>query len=322
MVADFIEDMGFDQKLIDDELYKKWAIDATKLISTDEQLKHNIALLTVKNYKAELPDDIKIVCEVAFKQNKEEEKCGSKKERIIQYTQSTADDCEIEINLKCPKCHKFECKGCNNHNDVVVDVDRIWEMSNTHYHYSSKFMRVSHFGQGYSAHTDMFRLMRHTTSDWFGVQHMPKCLNLNCPQCVEEYSIQFPNIEVSFEEGELLISYLGQMTDENGDIMVPNHPSVIEAISEHLHFKHFKRDYAISKRMEDYRAYVDARQHRDQAIGRARSAMQIPSFQDWTQYLSKNKNIILDNALENLYERGYSGPNKRLYNGKNRYKSR
>lgn len=304
IVADFIEDMGFEQKDLDDSLFTKWAIDATKLIHTDEQLCHQIALLDVKNYKAELPDDTKIMCEVAYRiPPKEEEGCGPKSERVIQYLQKTADDCELEINLKCPKCKKFECNGCGS-GDVVVDVDRIWEMSNQHIHYSSKFMTVSHFGKGSSTHTPEFQLAKYVDHNWGGIQHLPKCMNLQCDNCTVEYSIKYPNIEVSFEEGELLVSYLGQVLDEEGNIMVPDHPSVIEAITDHITFKYFRKEYNNSKDMADYRAYVDARNSRDASIARARSAIQIPSPQAWMQK-AYNSSLYgkMDLAYKDMIER-------------------
>ena len=316
-IQDFVEDHDLDETEIDEELLKKWALTVINLIKTDQQLVQKVALLDVRNYKVKSPIDFEMVCEVSYRLDKPDD-CPSNQQQISQWVQGTEEGCELEINIVCPKCHKTGCTECGQ-NEVVVDVDRIWEQSNAYLNHITKYSRVSRFGQGTSTHTPEFRLLSYAKSGYEGIsRHFPNCMNLK-EQCEHSYSLNLPNIELSFEKGEILLSYLAKQLDENGDLMIPNHELVFEAIVDYLTYKWHRKVYFRSREVKDYRAYKDAQAMSDISIGRARSALQIPGFQEFTAWLKNNKYYKIDNAYDNLMNHGVPLHFDR-FRGRNTYK--
>lgn len=302
VIKDFVEDNDSTEVEIDEELLKKWALNVIELINTDQQLVHKIGLFDVRNYKVKKPEDFSMVCEVAYRLEPVKQTC-SRQEQIVQWVQGTDSDCELEINVVCPKCKKTGCTECGQ-NTAIVDVDRIWEQSNAFLHHINKYSTVSRFGRGKSVYDPNFKLLRFAGGDWDGIsRHFPNCMNLQETEN-HTYSFNPPNIELSFEKGEILLSYLAKKTDGKGDLMVPDHPTVYEAVLDYLTYKWHRKIYFKTKRSEDYRAYKDAQQMSEVSIGRSRSALQIPGFQEFSAWLRKNKYYRVNNAYDNLLNKG------------------
>jgi len=302
-IGEFIEDLDLQEKEIDEDLLVRQAEDAVRYFVTDEQTIHKIVILDVHNYKADCPNDFLINCEIAYRLEKPEG-CGTRKQQITKFAQSTAEGCELEISVSCPKCHKTECKGCGQ-DAVVVEVDRIWEMANSHYYHSTRFMSdrgVQSFGRGEypSVYSDTFQLMKPSTNDWFQIdKHLPDCANVHCQECKETYRFQDPNIEVSFRKGEILLAYLARPTDEDGNLLVPNDHRAFEAIQDYLTMKMCKKEYFSDKENRAYYiAYKDAKQDWTQSAARARSALQIPSHEDWMAWINNNPYNKTDRAYD------------------------
>lgn len=318
-ISDYLEDYDSSDSLKEDLLYK-WTIDILKQINTDEQLTNKVMILDVSGYKVELPDDFKTICEVAYRQKQDDCSPKARVEKISQWVQKADDGCELEINVNCPDCHESTCVDCDK-NYVEVEVDRIWELSNPQYHYLGKFSRVGHFGKGdqHSAYSNTFQLLSYKgDSKWSGLKHIPECANVHCVDCEHSYEFIGNTIETSFKEGEILISYLARKTDEHGDLMIPDHPLVLEAIGDYIIFKMMKKDYVKTKSSTDYRAYKDFQQVYEQSLMRARTKLQMPSFGDFSAWLKTNKYMKMDRAYESLIHGG-SGVARRPSN-KNQYR--
>lgn len=303
-IGDFLFDNDVSENKIDEELLKKWAVDAVKMISTDEQLHHRISLLDVNNYKVELPDGFKILCEVAYRLEPEKN-CGTKYQQLTKFAQRTPDGCELEINLKCPKCYKTECEGCGG-DSIVVDVDRVWELANSYYNHSTRFMTdsgVKTFGRGEypSFYSDKFLLLKPASTSWFQLsKQLPDCANVHCQECSQSYMIEHPNIELSFEKGEILLAYLSTPVDSEGNNLVPDHVDAIEAVTSHILHKMCKMEWIKDKSdRAKYLAYKDTKLERDEAVGRARSALQIPSAAELSCFLGNNRKNRVHSAYEN-----------------------
>lgn len=308
-IGQFISDFGIKGEEIDPELFAIWGEDATAEISTDEQLCMRIGILDVDNFKAEKPKDFKILCEIAYRKEKPQG-CGSRREEIVKLTQKVGADCEIDIHIKCPKCKKQECKGCghpDHQQPIYVETDRIWELANSYYNHSTEFMTnegVQTFGRGRhsSRYSNSFQLMRPADTSWFQLQkHIPNCANVHCQNCEQTYMLNKDAIEVDFKKGELLVSYLATYTDENGNLMIPDHRSAIEAVTLYIGMKYYFRKMMMSNDRNDVVKYQMLKQESDIAIGRARSALQIPDIQSWGAWLRDNRKVKLDSALDNLY---------------------
>ena len=319
-ISDFLEEFDMDEKQLDEELIKKWARDAIKHFSTDEQLTHKIGLYEVSNYKAVVPDDLEILCEVAYRLEKPKD-CGSKRERIVQWTQWADNDCELEINLKCSKCHKTECTGCGD-TEVIVDVDRIWEMSNAHYNYPLSFGKVKSFGkgEGYDEGENCFCLLPCSDSHWDHInRHIDKCANYCCPKREHSYSLCLPNIEVNFEKGELLVAYLGKKTDGDGEVMIPDHVDAILAVQDYIIYRYLKKRSLKddSKGLDMNKAQI-AKGEWLESLSAARSALQLPSFSEFSKWMRNNPYYKVNQGVENLYERGHSRKHNHRNRGRNK----
>ena len=315
-ISDWIEDFDFDEP-IQEELLSKWINDILRQMEVENLLTHKITILDVVDYKAALPDDLKMVCEIAYRLDPP--KCGPREriEQVTQWVQGTDDGCELEINVNCPDCHRSTCRECGD-NYVEVNVDKLWELQNPHLfsQYSSKFATVSRFGYGKSVYNPEFRLLSYGGGNpWNNINmHISGCANAYCRDCQETYDFNTNNIEVSFKKGEILVSYLAVKLDENGDRLILDDPDVFEAIGDYILYKYMKKSYFRevknrgNKDSNFYRAYKDSQQAHYGSLGRVRSKLSIPSYMDWIDWLKSNKYYKIESAYCNILDgKGFSG---------------
>lgn len=312
-IQDWTQDTGMGHEEIPHNIIKKWATDCIRWINSEEQLRHRIGILQIKNSRAELPGDFKMLTQAAAKPrssdpcncdktvdpdccNKVETYQGSRtpktrREDIVQWVQGTYEkDCNLEINLVCPTCHKTSC-DCDTPL-IEVDVDRVWEMAHPEIYYQS-MTKIGRFGYGpgpwSSYYSPEFKLMRYASNDMFNLQHfLTNCPNVDCSSCVHEFMLDLPFIEVDFQEGEVLISYLGKVLDENGDYMIPDHPDVFDAIFWHLEHKWFYREYRKTGDQTHFQKSNFAQSQRETAIGRANAALVLPDFAQLKNWLENS----------------------------------
>ena len=300
-LADFYEDNNIIQKDVDESLILKWAEDKILEISTDRQLVHKLAWLSVYNYKVDLPSDLVTINEIAYRIEPPKDSCAVRDYEIVQYVQQTHEDgCMLEMNVVCPNCTKTGC-NCNTEG-IVVDINTAFEVSHPEMYYS-KYLRVGRFGYGNSIYSPEWKILCHTENDWFGLNmHLPNCANILCKECPHTYRINPPVIETSFEEGEILLSYMGRMRDKNGDIMIPEHRDVFDAILHHLTYKWFRREYLRTRDATDDKiskeSLILSREATDKAIAR----ISMPSFEEFSKFWSMNKWVKMDSAYTNLMD--------------------
>lgn len=315
-VLDWITDNDLGHEEIDEPLLIKWAVDCVRWCSTEEQLKHRIAILQVENSRAKLPDDFEMLCQAASNviepepcdcsQHPKPDCCGHKsrpkhrrvpktrREDIVQWVQGTLEkECELEINLVCPTCHKT---SCNCETPIVeVNVDRIWEMANPQIYYSH-FTRMGKVGNGpglnspyASYYTPKFTLMNYSSNDFFNLKHiLTDCPNVDCRNCHKEFLLDLPYIEVDFGEGEILLSYLGKPLDGDGEIMIPDHPDIFEAITNHLDYKWYRMQWKKTKDSAARAISQEAMALREQHISYAKSALEVPEFQQFKSWMESS----------------------------------
>lgn len=300
VLPDFYEDNNIVQKDVDESLLIKWAEDKIQDISTDRQLSHKLAWLSVYNYKADLPSDLAIINEIAYRKEPPKNSCDTRGYEIVQYAQQTHEGCNLEMNVVCPACHKT---GCNCHTDgVVVDINTAFEVSHPEMYYS-KYLRVGRFGYGNSIYSPDWKILCHTDNNWFGLnKHLPGCANIHCKECPDTYRLDPPIIETSFEEGEILLSYMGRMTDANGDIMIPKHRDVFEAILQYLTYKWYRREFMMRRDPSDRAIYQEALALSDRATDKAIARIGMPSFDEFSKFWANNKWAKMDNAYQNLMQ--------------------
>src|SRR4029079_4285326 len=171
--------------------------DTLDRVLTAEQLTQKIALLPVENYKVELPDGFKYVCQAAYRNQ-----CDPTNKTRLEISQLTqkilGTDCNLEINVNCPTCNPNPC-SCGTP-IVTVDADRIFESNNPqllHGHMDHFYSYGTTSGFKSSVHHPEFQLMRVTCSDYFNVPyHISECVNINL-DCNIEYMIENPNMIIN-----------------------------------------------------------------------------------------------------------------------------
>lgn len=301
VIKDWAEDTGVDSGEINESLLLRWATDAVRLVNPPELLCPRTKIVQISNYKADLPEDYKLCCQVAANPNYGSgtcEQCGdgskspyrrTRREQIVKWKQDLmgSEGCELEINLICPRCKDTAC-SCDD-TIVEVDVDRIWEQAHPELYYKNamNYMTVDRWGYGESGSVqNKFRLMKTSTSDFFNLKSiLGDCPNIDCPDCYHTFRIKNNHIEVDFEKGEVLLSYLGKQLDENGDYMIPDHPDMLEAIFFHLEYKYWWRDYHLTSKQTSRSKYQESKVQREQSFGYFRSAVEVPDFKEFKQYL-------------------------------------
>lgn len=288
VVNDWVDDSGLDHAEVNENLLIKWGIDALNMMNLTEQTRHKISLLRVENSRVELPLDFKHLLQASAKV-KDKNFVKTRREQIVQWVHGTYEkDCHLEINLVCDKCHRpTDSCGCGERRElqpVIVDVDRTWEMAHPEIYYKS-YTRIGRFGYGPqpgSMYTPEFELMRAATQDYHKVNLIiGDCPNIDCRDCVRTFRIEPPYLEVDFDSGEVLLTYLGRVLDENQNPMVPDNPDVLEAIQNHIDYKWFGRKW---KKENDEFSRVksqEALQLREINMGLAKSILDTPEYKEF-----------------------------------------
>jgi hypothetical protein len=93
---------------------------------------------------------------------------------------------------------------------------------------------------------------------------------------------------------------MGRMRDKNGDIMIPKHRDVFEAILQHLTYKRYRREYLRRRDPSDRQVYLEAYQLAEVATNKAITRIGTPSFAEFSKFWANNKWVKMDNAYTNL----------------------
>jgi hypothetical protein len=264
-----------------------FANDALDRILTAEQFKHKILLIPVENYKAELPPDFKYICQVAYRQT-----CPEGRNTRFEITEFTKNilgsDCDLKINVECPKCSEF---NCNCKTDIIeVNVDRIFELNNPQLTvgYMDHFYGYGTMdtGQKSSIYHPEFQLIRKTTSSFFNVPyHIGECVNLNL-DCNIEYTIDLPNLIINVKSGEILLSYFGFPLDEEGYRLMPNDATVIKAVSYALAERYLYQEYLKTYDQNKRLAWQLHVQESEKWTARAAARLRTPEFDDLHSFMT------------------------------------
>ncbi len=290
-VQDWVDDNEVMEEL-DEPLLVRWATDAIAMVDTPENKVHKLALLYVSNYKAELPNDFYLLQSVAGRAYPNDKCKRTRRERVVQWIQKEAD-CELEINLVCDFCKDKDC-CCTV--SKPIDVNRIWEQAHPEI-YHKGYSKLGRFGYGYDGVSDVgepkFHLLGYSNSDFFQSQHfLGDCPNVQCTDCRHTFKMHPPYIGVDFSKGELILSYLGAVTDENGDRMMPDHPDLHQAVQSHIDYKWYTRmsrknanngKYNLSFAIQQAREAVAIREDGFSKYRTSITTPEIHEFRQWVQ---------------------------------------
>ena len=320
---DFIEDQGIVQTEIDESLLDKWIDDALDDLELPEHLCDYVELIPIKNYKAQYPDHLRIICEVAYREKRGKEDCKVIGHQITQFMDRTPDGCEVEINLICPKCHKTEC-SCNSQS-ISIDIDYIEAASHPEWYYAGdayrkQFMSVGRFGYGKSTHSDEFILMTAVNDPWSQIKHLPNCANVHCKGNKCHYSCRKGCIETNIKEGWLLLSYLGTeyRDGEEREVNAAN-KDIVRAVGFYLQWKYFHREYQMKREAPSKQMSAEGFQMWEEFSTRWISHQIVPPADELMTYWGDTKFARMENAYCNILE-GKCGTND--YQRRNIYKTR
>lgn len=315
-----IDDWKSDQEYerdVEKDLLRKWANDQARRFITDEQYAHSIALLQVRDYRAELPEDFMWAVQVAY--NMHTAPCT--RERVVEWTQKVMDGsgCNLRINIECPECHELEC-SCSSAAITMVDVDRLWAAS----HPETQTAYMKHF-YGFGGSTQRgghregpiygFQLMRPAQNNFFASRlFLGECNSMPLDDRAE-YKIQPPNIITNFREGQIMLSYMGIQRDENGWAMIPDHPDAFDAISYAIDAKLARRDYRKKRDSASERYWQNMEMRKDQLTARVRNKLQIPDADEWMAVMSNHFNKLRpywnsDRNFDRMQPDKYHRPNE------------
>lgn len=312
-LADFYEDNKIKQQDVNEDELLKWATDKGMDLMPSALLRPSVAWVDVNNYKGNKPKNLQIVLEMAYRLDCPKMTCGQRGYQITQWIQGTEEGCELEINLVCPACHKTGC-GCNE-DEIIVDIGTGWDVNHPEQYYD-QYVKVGRFGYGTSVYDPNWKILCYSDNRYHGLnQHLPGCASTYCVECPHSYRLDTPTIETSFEEGEILVSYLGRILDETGEIMIPDHRDVREAMLQYLTYKYFRGLYLLKRDPSDKDIYLEAKQLMREATDSARAKLTMPSFKEFSRFWAKNKWSKIDSAYENLLDGKYLGGGRGHHGG-------
>ena len=294
ILEDYIDFSGDDQQ-IPESIILKIANDTLSKIVTGDNYEFRIARLDVKDFQATLPKGFKSVIQAMYKDRSSR---PVTRNEIIEYKQKIwGSECELNISIDCPNCHKEEC-NCNS-DTVIVEVDRIWQDTHPELYASKKYLNnFGRLGEIKDNPCQQFRLMKRTSNNFFNAPyHIEGCENINFDSDVE-YDIVPPRMIVNIKEGEVLLSYLSEVLDSVGYKMIPDHPRVSEAIRSALDSAITWKQYLRTGDPKVRDMHLLADKKKVENIIMARSAIRVPDYDQWVQFLQNHWKKMIPYSLD------------------------
>lgn len=313
-IIEEVIDWGGYRGMIDRVSMKKWANAALRKLETPNEYIDKIVLLEVKDFKADLPEDMESVVQIAFRDTTPKK---VRRTEIVEWTQKMYDGsgCELIITKDCPKCHQPDDECSCKSPEVVYKVDRLWELAHPEYKYNHMKHYYRHGGvindnQIASPFNPEFILMKPSTHQFFNAdQHVPGCLNLNKRLLINsnyEYKIDYPIINTNRQEGEILLSYLAVRLDKDGYRMIPDMEEVFDVLKwyiiEAMSYRSINKATTAQDKSHYKSMYKDAQANKLDAMGRANEILNTPDFKSWFDFLEQNYfKVIKDYTKENYF---------------------
>jgi hypothetical protein len=283
VLEDYIDYSG-EQLQIPESIVLKTANDTLQKILTGENLDLRIAKLEIKDYQAILPKGFKSVVQCLYRDFTPHR---LRREEVVEWSQNlyNGDGCKLKINLECPNCHQDSC-DCNS-DVVVVNVDRMWQDSHPEYYASKRYLH--NYGKvGDPRHNACydFKIMRRRQNNFGMIKyHIPNCINLHFDDPNHaEYEISLPKIVTSIKEGEILLSYLSTVLDDEGYFMIPNHSRIMEALFYAIEERMLWKDLRKTGDPKFRELFLIAEKKKNDSIALARAAIQVPSYDQWMEF--------------------------------------
>lgn len=260
----------------------------SKIIDITRNNVHKIELLDIEDYKITKPSEFQKLIQISYRTGKERVCPKDIKEYIEE------KDCEVKVRNVCDKCADVteDCK-CNSQK-MIMQVDRLLELSNPQFRYGHMkwFYRYGGLAAGpiqHSGYHDKFELIKCTSDPYFSIDsHIKGCVNLDpyLQKSEVEYRIENEVIRFNKREGQVLLVYLASPTDDKGYLLVPDFASVYDAIrwtvEEEMRYAQWVNGDSSAKEIHLY-----ASGRRAEAMTRARADVRQQSFTELWKDLGK-----------------------------------
>ena len=271
--------------------------DAIEEILPGEALLHNIALLDVHNYKVKLPPNLKFILQAAYRLGE----YINEDEFYNQFGDKMFPNDDINLKARCKSCDNKVLQLDSHYTDIARYPNRLENYSKFMYSYRGTNMNNR------CTMDDRFHLMRRTTNYFYNVPyHVNNCINLNVDSKVE-YNIENGYLITNFEQGQVLIAYLGTMMDEEGYLMIPNHPYVYNAIVANLESTLAYIEYRKDKSQQNRIFWEQSLQMKSKENKRATSYLSTPSPDEFEMFLKNHWSRHIPNKSYEANHNAYVG---------------
>ena len=237
-------------------------------------------ILDVKDYKACLPDDFQYL-QLALV-------CKSTKVTTPVLQGAHTEDVKILLENKCNTCNKqpcmckYEFKACNGNMWVTQKIGIKTETYN---------------------HIEKLSLTKGSLN-----QCADNCLNLGF-RCPNQMDIRDGEATFSFREGQVYINYLADMVDDDGNLLILDHPLVNDYYEYAVKKKLFE-NLNLNKEGDFVNDYKLAKQELREAKTRAIDFVNIPEFDEIREHFDYNRR-----RFYNKYIAFFNDNSQGLYNG-------
>lgn len=283
---------------IDDPTYLSRANDAVYEMTTDLQMAFKLAILDIKDYESELPPDFSFPTLVACLRDDTATVSVGKMVNWIYESPVGTDNDLLEINLITPEC---ATRTCNYTNPIIeIETDKLFQRDNPdmfvrhwrHFHDAAKPIQDADGGAPALSMFPGFEIMEpfvHEDSFWNSAKYLKECEANKVPPIVgaKHYRLELPKMIVDFEEGQVLLAYMGYKM-QDGYYMVPDIAPVYHAIDEYLTAFWLKRRWLKELSEKLRRSYLETEAKARIEIERTRSRLGTPSGDNWRATIQEN----------------------------------
>lgn len=289
LVGEWLTNNGFTGK-VEEDIARRWIdVRAEEIIGT-EQLSFGVGILDIVNHQASLPEGLHSIYVAAVV---DDHTHAWNKESLVGFTEKVyGTDCDVKVELLCPQCHEASCSHRKASFDVQVDNlylqsrPYLWAMTSTGY-----LGHAAATTDGFptpSGHAQ-FELMKPRSTEsalWNSDYWLGLCNGLG-HDCYK-YDIEPPYFNTDLKEGQVFISFLRYLKDEDGYYLIPNYPIVVRAITAYMDEMMMWRLYLNGGNQTDRLRWHDAQIAANQLKNEATSQIETPSPDKWMDILKKN----------------------------------
>lgn len=216
----------------------EWIGEALEAIGAIGLYEKAVAFIEVKNYEMTIPNGFHSVSQIArnYCYEPSEKQCGVCPKDVIEEVIEQTEEVHVPVPLDC-------------YGKPIVEYELAY--------YRPYFdFKAEYIDTGFFDNSQCFRPVRKTNNTMF--HH---CKNETGIDAYTESASDFDEYDIikgeivrfSFEEGQVAFSYMRAVVDENGYPMIPEHYSILEAVSKYVIYKLMIRSFYSGERGSEMR---------------------------------------------------------------------